>query len=63
MFGVTRIQLMKEATAMKKAYEPMKVTLVGKISNVVNKSGSYTDLSQNFSGKSPDEGEGQENNS
>jgi hypothetical protein len=45
---------------MKKPYEPMKVTLVGEISDVVNKSGPDLDLSQNFSTKSPDEGGGQE---
>lgn len=45
---------------MKKTYEQMKVTLAGKISNVVNKSGPNVDLSQNFTTKSPDEGGGQE---
>jgi len=50
-------------SVMKKNYEEMKVTLVGKISNVVNKSGPNVDLSANFNNKSPDEGGGQESNS
>jgi len=45
---------------MKKAYEEMKVTLVGALSNVVNKSGPDVDSSINFTTKSPDEGIGQE---
>jgi hypothetical protein len=45
---------------MKKPYEEMKVTLVGTVSNVVNKSGPDVDNSQNFSIKSPDQGGGQE---
>ena len=46
---------------MKKPYEEMKLTLVGAIPVVVDKSGPDVDSSQNFTTKSPDEGEGQEN--
>lgn len=45
---------------MKKPYEEMKVNLVGAVSQVVAKSGSYLDCSQQFDTKGPDEGGGQE---
>ena len=45
---------------MKKMFEPMAVSFVGALNNVVNKSGAFCDLSQNFETKSPDDGGGQE---
>lgn len=45
---------------MKKSYNSMTVELVGEINSIVNKSGSATDLSQNFESKKPDRGGGQE---
>lgn len=44
----------------KKEYTPMKVEQVGEISRIVNKSGTYADLSQNFETKTFDAGGGQE---
>lgn len=43
---------------MKKDYETMKVELVGAVSNIVNKSGTFNDLSQNFESKTFDAGGG-----
>ena len=45
---------------MKKPYASMEVKQVGAISNIVNKSGTYLDISQNFEGKTFDAGGGQE---
>ena len=47
---------------MKKQYEQMKVTLVGALKNVVDKTGNYTDSSGQFdvSDKTFDAGGGQE---
>ena len=45
---------------MKKTFEPMAVSFVGALNNVVNKSGAFCDLSQQFELKSDDSGTGQE---
>lgn len=47
-------------TKVKKLYEPMKVTNVGKLNNVVEKSGGFSDNSGQWEGKSFDAGHGQE---
>lgn len=46
---------------MKKQYEQMKVTLVGALKNVVDKTGSYVDSSGQWTDKTWDGGSGQEN--
>ena len=46
---------------MKKQYEPMKVTLVGTLKNVVEKSGGYPDASTNYTDKTFDRGGGNGN--
>ena len=40
---------------MKKQYEQMKVTLVGTLKNVVDKSGGYVDSSGQFDDRPPDD--------
>ena len=43
---------------VKHAFEPMEIQEIGKIKNVVNKSGAFNDNSQNFASKGPDNGGG-----
>jgi hypothetical protein len=43
---------------MEKQYEQMKVTLVGTLKNVLEKSGDYPDASTNFTDKTFDAGGG-----
>ena len=47
-----------EQTRVKKPYEPMKVTFLGKVNTVVQKSGNYPDNSMNYDSKTFDAGRG-----
>jgi hypothetical protein len=47
-----------EPIMVKKPYEPMKVTLVGTVNNVVQKSGDFSDNSTNYTDKTFDNGRG-----
>jgi hypothetical protein len=47
-----------QPTMIKKTYESMKVTFVGKLNNVVQKSGDFSDNSTNYTTKDFDNGRG-----
>ncbi len=47
---------------MKKAYDAMKISHVGAISEIVAKSGNFMDCAKNFESKTFDAGGGQEKN-
>jgi len=47
-----------EPMKVKKTYEPMKVAFVGKLNNVVQKSGDFSDNSTNYTDKTFDNGRG-----
>lgn len=59
--GISDESILKEAS-VKKPYEKMKVSLIGVVSNVVNKSGPDVDCSQQYDIKGSDSGDGQERN-